>query len=72
MSNGSAHQSAWSDQHHNGAAIDWEDRIAAYDTMGAGTHLSQSDFGGGVSWSRGRADRAEQAWLSRVIKALDL
>jgi hypothetical protein len=67
MSSGNAHQSAWSDEHHNGAAIDWEDRIAAYDTMDAGAHLSQSDFDGGERITAERRERADREWLKRVM-----
>jgi len=66
MSSGNAHQGKWSDEHHNGAPIDWEDRIAAYDTMDAGAHVLDSDFNSRVP-SPERRKQADRDWLRRVM-----
>ena len=71
MSNGNAQQSAWSDRHHNGEPMDWEDRLAMYDGADAGSQVLGSDFDSRVP-SPERVDRAEREWLRRVIDTLGL
>ena len=71
MGGGNAQQSEWSNRHHNGEPMDWEDRLSMYDGMDAGSQVLESDFSSRVP-SPERRDRAEQEWLRRVIDTLGL
>lgn len=67
MVSGNKHQSEWSDRFHNGPArkeIDRSDLNNVIDSFGL---YEEGTLDGPEPWSQERKERADDAWLKRVM-----